>query len=166
MNNLPNSMARGPMQLHRLHWLKAGPVSVNIEINHFVGNILQNKFYACCYVGCAENWNQFIWDHIHLRPRHLRPVYLRPHSHYTFLFETTFWDLFIWDHIQLQMNGHLQNFRSPAKKWNVDHKNRIHSKPNECGLKWKSVMWMWSQMKKCHVNVVSNECDLKWKSLK
>jgi len=24
--------------------------SVNIKINDFVGNILQNKFYACCYV--------------------------------------------------------------------------------------------------------------------
>jgi len=23
---------------------------VNIEMNDFVGNILQNKFYACCYI--------------------------------------------------------------------------------------------------------------------
>jgi len=23
---------------------------MNIKMNNFVGNILQNKFYACCYV--------------------------------------------------------------------------------------------------------------------
>jgi len=54
----------------------------------------------------------------------------------------------------------LQNFRSSAKKWKVDHKNPIHSKSkqlhfttekNEGGLK----------RKKSHVNVVSNECGLK-----
>ena len=27
-----------------------GKPSVNNEINDFVGNILQNKFYACCYI--------------------------------------------------------------------------------------------------------------------
>ena len=24
--------------------------SVNMKMNDFVGNILQNKFYACCYI--------------------------------------------------------------------------------------------------------------------
>jgi len=27
-----------------------GKFGVNIKMNDFVGNILQNKFYACCYI--------------------------------------------------------------------------------------------------------------------
>jgi len=27
-----------------------GKFSVNIKMNDFVGNVLQNKFYVCCYI--------------------------------------------------------------------------------------------------------------------
>jgi len=47
-------------------------------------------------------------------------------------------------HPWTQVGVTLQKFRSPAKKWKVDHKNLIHSKS-----------------KQLHFNVVYSECDLK-----
>ena len=55
----------------------------------------------------------------------------------------------------------LQNFRSPAKKWNVDHKNVIHIKLKQLyfNVAWNQcyLILVWSQMK-----VISTQCRLVW----
>jgi len=56
--------------------------------------------------------------------------------------------------LKLKWKVTLQNFRSPAKKWNVDHKNVIHSKSKQL---YFNVAW-----NECYllISMISNESDL------
>ena len=51
---------------------------------------------------CAENWDQFIWDYIHLRPHSFETFSFETFSFEIFSFETFIWDFFIRDHIDLR----------------------------------------------------------------